>query len=128
ATWQAVQPMPTVVSAKRPIGSATTRLPSEGGLRPRRPALGGGSGAGPRARGASEGGRSPPPNSSPSAPASRLLHVAHERLALVDGHVGVAHERRQLVDHITGDDALVAPVPRHPHLVDRLAVDRERSE
>src|SRR5256885_5014100 len=30
---------------------------------------------------------------------SRLLHVADERLAFVDRHVGVAHPGREVVDH-----------------------------
>ena len=43
----------------------------------------------------------------------------------MDRHVGVADQRCQLVDDVTGDEALVPPVPRHADLMDHLAVDRE---
>src|SRR2546421_7428525 len=109
ATSQALHPMHTVVSVKNPIACAIRPTPFERGLCPRNP-------PGGRFR---KGGEAPLRVSSP-APWLGLLHVADERLALVDRHVGIADERGQLVDDVTGDDALVAPVPRHADLVDGL--------
>src|SRR6266849_3991908 len=95
ATSQALHPMHTVVSVKKPIGSAITPSPLERGLRPRHPALGGDSEErASSARRASEGGRSPP--------GSCLLHVAHEGLPLVNRDVGISYQGRELVAGITG--------------------------
>src|SRR6185436_3310340 len=58
---------------------------SERGLCPRNPDLGGGSGAG-EARGASEGGRSPPPSELP--PARESPAAAGGRGGAIDGDVG----------------------------------------
>src|SRR5438105_3872734 len=55
----------------------------------------------------------------------RLLHVAHECLALMHRDVGIHHQRRQRVDDVAGRVALVAPVPWHANLMHQLAVDRE---
>src|SRR2546427_4202479 len=54
---------------------------------------------------------------------SRLLHVADERLALVDRHVGISHPGGQVVDDIAGAQAHPAPVPGHADVVDALAAD-----
>src|SRR5207244_3940510 len=75
----------------------------------------------------SEGGRSPPPSSTPSAPPSRLLHTADEGLALVDRDVGIRDEGRELVGGVPRDEALIAPVKRHADVVDGAAGDRERA-
>src|SRR5688572_17384150 len=58
----------------------------------------------------------------------RLLHVADEGLALVDGHVGIAHERGELVARVARAESLVAPVPRQADLVDDLSVDAQRPQ
>src|SRR5712664_3164798 len=118
--------MHTVVSVKNPIGSAIMPSPFERGLRPRNPALGGGSEErASGARRASEGGQSPPPSSIPSAQPSALLHVADEGLPLVNRDVGIRDEGRQFVGGVTRDQSLVAPVERHAHVVDGAAVDGE---
>src|SRR2546425_1533574 len=44
---------------------------------------------------------------------SRLLHVADERLAFVDRHIGVTHPGGEIVDHISGGEPHPAPVPGH---------------
>src|SRR2546421_1300015 len=54
---------------------------------------------------------------------SRLLHVADERLALVDGHVGISHPGREVVDDVARAQPHPAPVPWHPDVVDALAGD-----
>src|SRR5688572_17974291 len=59
------------------------------------------------------------------AGAPTRLHLAHEDLCLVDGHVGIGHHRGELVGDGAGDDAPVSPVKRHPHLVHRPAHDLE---
>src|SRR5687767_10130996 len=56
----------------------------------------------------------------------RLLHVADEGFALVDGYVRIAHERGELVARVARAEALVAPVPRHADLMDDLAADPQR--
>src|SRR2546422_11474178 len=89
--------MHTVVSVKNPIGSAIMPSPFERGLRPRNPALGGGSEErASGARRASEVGQSPPPSSIPSARSSALLHVADEGLPLVDPGVRIRDAGREL--------------------------------
>src|SRR3989442_9130990 len=37
---------------------------------------------------------------------SRLLHVADERLAFVDRHIGVTHPGGEIVDHISGGEPI----------------------
>src|SRR5205814_5175441 len=51
---------------------------------------------------------------------SRLLHVADERLALVDRNVRIPHPGCEVVDDVAGAQAHPAPVPGHAHVVDRL--------
>src|SRR5207247_4651509 len=64
---------------------------------------------------------------SPSATPSRLLHVAHEGLSLVDRDVGISYQGRELVGSITRAEPLVTPVKRHADVVDGAAVDREHT-
>src|SRR5437016_12977659 len=52
---------------------------------------------------------------------SRLLHVADERLAFVDRHIGVTHPGREIVDHVSGGEPHPAPVPGHADMVDEFA-------
>src|SRR5207249_6042990 len=54
---------------------------------------------------------------------SRLLHVADERLAFVDRHVGIPDPGGQVVHDIAGGEPHPAPVPRHADVVDPLATD-----
>src|SRR4051812_13383292 len=42
-----------------------------------------------------------------------LGDTTDEHLRLVDRDVGVADQGREVVDHVAGDDPLVAPVPGH---------------
>src|SRR3954453_24016619 len=58
---------------------------------------------------------------------SRLLHVADERLGLVDGDVGVTDHQREVVGNGSGDEPLVAPVPRQADVMDGLAADGHRA-
>src|SRR5919197_2896320 len=59
---------------------------------------------------------------------SRLLHVADERLAFVDRHVGVAHPGGEVVDDIAGGESHPAPVPGHADVMDRLAGDLHHAD
>src|SRR5215208_2486276 len=53
----------------------------------------------------------------------RLLHVADKRLGLVDGDVGVTDHQREVVGDRTGDESLVAPVPRQADVMNGLATN-----
>src|SRR3989442_4685711 len=52
---------------------------------------------------------------------SGLLHVADERLAFVDRHVGITHPGGEVVDDVPRGEAHPAPVPGHADVVDVLA-------
>src|SRR2546430_12246153 len=54
---------------------------------------------------------------------SCLLHVADERLAFVDRHIGVTHPGGEIADHISGGEPHPAPVPGHADMVDEFAAD-----
>src|SRR2546429_7437954 len=51
------------------------------------------------------------------------LHVADERLALVDRHVGIADPGREIVDDIPGGKPHPTPVPGHADVMDGLTRD-----
>src|SRR5256885_2951154 len=59
---------------------------------------------------------------------SRLLHVADERLAFVDRHVGISDPRGQIVDHVPRGEPHPAPVPRHADVMDTLAGDLHHAD
>src|SRR3989442_903030 len=59
---------------------------------------------------------------------SGFLHVAHEGLAFVDRHAGIAAPRRQVFDHIARGQAAPAPVPWHADVVDRLPGDAHHAD
>src|SRR5262245_42950543 len=52
-----------------------------------------------------------------------LADVADKHFGFMDTDVGVTDERREIVHHIATRDALIAPVPGHPDVMDLLAVD-----
>src|SRR5437870_13147416 len=54
---------------------------------------------------------------------SGLLHVADERLAFVDRHIGVTHPGGEIVHHVSGGESHPAPVPGHADMVDEFAAD-----
>src|SRR5437879_12531548 len=54
---------------------------------------------------------------------SGLLHVADERLAFVDRHIGVTHPGGEIVHHVSGGEPHPAPVPGHANMVDEFAAD-----
>src|SRR3989454_386381 len=59
---------------------------------------------------------------------SRLLHVADERLAFVDRHIGVTHPGGEIVDHISGGEPHPTPVPGHADMVDEFAADAHHAD
>src|SRR5213593_1378631 len=54
---------------------------------------------------------------------SRPFHVAHERFAFMDRHVGVADPGSQIVDDVADREPRPAPVPRHADVMNALAGD-----
>src|SRR5256885_2679082 len=56
------------------------------------------------------------------------LHVADERLALVDRHVRVPHPRGEVVDDIPGGKPHPAPVPGHADVMDGLTRDLHHAD
>src|SRR5260370_41273582 len=54
---------------------------------------------------------------------SGLLHVADERLALVDRHVGIADPGGEIVDHVAHAQAHPSPMPGHPDVMDLLVAE-----
>ena len=133
ATSQALQPMHTVVSVKKPIrrspatwwmassvGAATVALTSRASC--------GASASGSSWSGATAAVRRLDAlqalRRGPAAPAG--AHVARERLGLLDRDVRIAGQSAQVVRGVTRVRPAVAPVPRQPHLVDGPAVDPQR--
>src|SRR2546428_13004785 len=49
------------------------------------------------------------------------LHVADERLAFVDRHVGIPDPGGEVVDHVARAQTHPAPVPGHADVVEALA-------
>src|SRR5437899_8906297 len=56
------------------------------------------------------------------------LHVADERLAFVDRHVGIADPGREVVDDVAGAQPHPAPMPGHPDVVDGLTGDLHHAD
>src|SRR6266702_4302679 len=102
ATWHALQPMQRVVSVKKPMGSGTAsflkKIISRKGAK----------GIQTRISYLSTLRYCGFARDSLCCTLS-LHHIAHKHFRLVNRDVRIAYQRRQVVDHVAGDDALVAP-------------------
>src|SRR5439155_26355945 len=110
ATSQALQPMQTLVSVKKPIRRGGSAYPDAAAGLAALSTLVPFAEAGPapvvgEVRQQRPAGRPP-----------ARLHVAGTHLALLDQHVRIQRDAEQVVGRVTGDEPGVAPVVRPPHL------------